>query len=131
MSNNNLISLGDRSLEERKKIARLGGLARQEQRRKQIAMKKTLEGMLNADAYINKYVKNPKYLKTVMYNSKNTYKYSFNLFSVMYEDIQEANRRKEVIEEKELIKRKKKLKKQRKKINRRYYLKKKKQKEKK
>lgn len=43
----NLISLGDRSKEERKEIAKKGGIASGEARKEKATMKKTLEMLLN------------------------------------------------------------------------------------
>ena len=129
MNLENLISLADRPLEERREIARKGGLARQEQRRKQLALRKALNGMLQAEDLISKYCKKPKSRKGFNLRGRNPYK---NLHSVgtnftlaMREDLLEVYRKLEEEEQKEEELRAIRKKQIRKEINRRYYLKKK------
>ena len=123
MNLENLISLADRPIEERREIARLGGLARQEQRRKQFALRKALNGMLQADDLISKYCKKPKSKKAYRVSSKNPYKYSANIFSNMRDDLLEVYEKLEEEERHEEELRAIRKKQIRKAINRRYYLK--------
>lgn len=123
MNAENLISLGDRPLEERREIARLGGLARQEQRRKQFALRRALNGMLEAENLISKYCKKPKSKKSSNFKLKNISTFGINYFSNLRADLLEAyeNFNEELKEEEKLeLLRKKQI---RKEINRRYYLK--------
>ena len=119
MNNKNLISLADRTEEERKEIARLGGLARQKQRRERLATKKRVEAYFNSYSIINEYIEKPKHIKSI-YNSNLLKNPSNYINNYIYDLIKTL----ELIEKEEEI-RKKEL---RKAINRRYYLKRKGQK---
>lgn len=123
----NLIDLRSRPIEERREIARKGGLARQDQRRKQLALRKALNGMLQAEALISKYCKKPKSSKGFYIRGINPYRNlnrvgtSFTLamrddLLEVYEKLEEEERQEEEIR----AIRKKAI---RKEINRRYYLK--------
>lgn len=123
----NLIDLRSRPIEERREIARKGGLARQEQRRKQLALRKALNRMLQTEDLISKYCKKPKSSKGFYIRGRNPYRNlnrvgtSFTLamrddLLEVYEKLEEEERQEEEIR----AIRKKAI---RKEINRRYYLK--------
>lgn len=129
MNLENLISLGDRPLEERREIARLGGLARQEQRRKQFALRRALNGMLEAENLISKYCKKPKSSKGFNIRGRNPYRNLHNIGTnftlAMRDDLLEVYEKLEEEERQEEELRAIRKKQIRKEINRRYYLKRK------
>lgn len=123
-SYDNLIDLRSRPLEERREIARLGGLARQKQRREQLAFKKTLEAFFEVDDFIGNYNKKSKHRNFAF--SRNFSKSGANYFNCLIEDTKKALENYDKELQKEEAKRQKRKKAIRKKINRRYYLKRKK-----
>lgn len=105
----NLIDLRSRPIEERRAIARLGGLARQEQRRQQLTLRKLLNFAINdAEDLIEKYIEKPKHNKV-------HYTKSFMVLMQEYEEALELERIEKESRKKQI----------RKEINRRYYLKRK------
>ena len=120
----NLIDLRSRPIEERREIARLGGLARQEQRRKQFAMRNTLRGMLEADGLISEYVKKPK-SRNFTFNSKKMLNSGANWLTNLYSDLYEVAKALDEEERQEAEARELRKKELRKVYNRRYYLKRK------
>ena len=124
MNQENLINLATRTQQERQEIARKGGLARQEQRRKQIALRKALNTMLDVDNILRKYgIKRKKTTRKL--TNRSIYKNKANYFSEIQEDVLEAYKKleeQELEEERLALIRKKQI---RKEINRRYYLKRK------
>lgn len=120
MNNRNLISLASRSIEDRQRIARLGGLARQKQRRHQTELKKALENLLRIDAFIEENSTNKRNNIALNYNGRNLNrcysKYKANFYSAYNEDLTEAI-------ENYIAKEEQRKKQKRKEINRRYYLK--------
>ena len=125
MNLSNLIDLRDRTTEDRRRIARLGGLARQEQRRRFFKFKKALDDLIEIDNFIGQYVKKPKSNRVKIRYTGNGYKdlttSNINYFSATREDFNKAYSiyLKEL--EAEALKKEKKRKQQRKKINKRYY----------
>lgn len=124
-SYDNLIDLRSRPLEERREIARKGGLARQEQRRKQLAFKKTLEAFFEVDDFIGTYNKKNK-SRNFTFNNGNLSKSGANFLNCILRDSAKALENYDKELQKEEAKRQKRKKAIRKKINRRYYLKRKK-----
>lgn len=120
----NLIDLRSRPIEERREIARLGGLARQEQRRKQLAFRKALNGMLEADDLIGQYVKKPK-SRNFTFNSKKMLSSGANWLTNLFSDLEQVAEALDEEERKENEAREIRKKELRKEINRRYYLKRK------
>ena len=116
MNKENLISLANRPLEDRKRIARLGGLARQEQRRKQFKVRSLLYSLMDAEPLIKTYCKNPRSSNYKIKNKKQLYNSSLDYSIKLKQDVLEVI--KELDAEEEL--RKKQLRKER---NRRYYIK--------
>jgi len=123
----NLIDLRSRPIEERREIARKGGLARQEQRRRDFALKKSLNNYFMLEELISRYTKKNRRNK-LNFRSLNSFSASYNL--AMQEDLADArnNLLKEM--EKDELKRIARKKRQRKKINHRYYMKHRKKKKK-
>jgi hypothetical protein len=120
----NLIDLRSRPVEERKKIARLGGLTRLEQIKKEHAYKKLLKLLLETDTLIEKYVKEPK-SRDFNFNRKQMLSSGTNWLNYLLYDIEQLAKAldEEELREKEANElRKKQI---RKAINRRYYLKRK------
>ena len=120
----NLIDLRSRPIEERREIARLGGLARQEQRRKQFAMRRALNGMLEADGLISEYVKKPK-SRNFTFNSRKMLNSSANFLSNLFSDLEQVAEALDEEERRENEARELRRKELRKVYNRRYYLKRK------
>lgn len=116
----NLIDLRSRPIEERREIARKGGLARQEQRRKTFRLRKNLQNFLLFEDFISQYTKKNRRNKL---NFKNLNSFSASYGIALQEDIADAkeNLLKEI--EKEELKRIAHKKKIRKRINHRYYMK--------
>ena len=125
MNRKNLINLRDRTEEDRKRIARLGGLARQEQRRQRFQTKKSFKAFFELDDFIETYNKKSKG-RNFNFNLKKVNETTNEYLDKLSEDTLKAleNYSKELEEEK--LKKEEKRKKQRKAINRRYYLKRKK-----
>lgn len=120
----NLIDLRSRPIEERREIARLGGLARQEQRRKQFAMRRALNGMLEADGLISEYVKKPK-SRNFTFNSRKMLSSGANFLSNLFSDLEQVAEALDEEERQEAEARELRRKELRKVYNRRYYLKRK------
>lgn len=116
----NLIDLRSRPIEERREIARKGGLARQEQRRETFRLRKALNNYMLFEDFISQYTKKNR-RNRLNFRSLNSFSASYGI--ALQEDIAEArtNLLKEM--EKEELKRIERKKKQRKKINHRYYMK--------
>lgn len=123
MNIKNLISLADRPQEDRIAIARLGGLARQEQRRHIFKMQRELNALLELNDFIDNYCKHPKSNRIKPTRNLYSSKYSNNLYSAMRSDLGTAytNYNKEI--EIENLKKEKQRKRRRKATNRKYYLK--------
>lgn len=120
----NLIDLRSRPIEERREIARLGGLARQEQRRKELAFKKALNGMLEADGLIGQYVKKPK-SRDFTFNSKKMLSSGATWLTNLFSDLEQVAEALDEEERRENEARELRRKQLRKVYNRRYYLKRK------
>lgn len=120
----NLIDLRSRPIEERREIARLGGLARQEQRRKEFTFRKALNGMLEADDLIGQYVKKPK-SRNFTFNSKKMLSSGANWLTNLFSDLEQVAEALDEEERRENEAREIRKKELRKEINRRYYLKRK------
>ena len=125
MNLSNLIDLRDRTKEDRRRIARLGGLARQEQRRRVYRQKKALDDLIEIEDFISQYVKRRKANRINLRHTGNGYRnliaYNSCYYSATIEDFNKAyNIYLKEIEEENLRKEKKR-KRQRKKINKRYY----------
>lgn len=116
----NLVDLRSRPIEERREIARKGGLARQEQRRKAFRLQKSLNNYFMLEEVLSRYTKKNRRNK-LSFRSLNSFSASFGI--ALQKDIEDArtNLLKEI--EQEELKRQEHKKKQRKKINHRYYMK--------
>lgn len=119
----NLIDLRSRPIEERREIARKGGLARQEQRRQAFRLQKHLKAMLELDEVLSQYTRKNRRNK-LNFNSLSSFSASYTI--ALQEDIEDA--KKNFLKEEE--KRQEHKKKLRKRINHRYYMKHRKKKKK-
>ena len=116
----NLIDLRSRPIEERREIARKGGLARQEQRRETFRLRKAFNDYMLLEDFLSRYTKRSK-RNRLNCRSLNSFSASYGI--ALQEDIADArtNLLKEM--EKEELKRIAHKKKIRKRINHRYYMK--------
>ena len=117
----NLIDLRSRPIEERREIARKGGLARQEQRRHNFALRRSLNNYMLLEDFISQYTKKKRRHKNVSYKSLNSFSASYSL--AMQEDIADAKKNLLKEMEQDELKRIAHKKKIRKRINHRYYMK--------
>lgn len=120
----NLIDLRSRPIEERREIARKGGLARQEQRRKQFSMQRALRGMLEADGLIAQDVKKPK-SRNFTFNSRKMLNSGATWLTNLFSDLEQVAEALDEEERRENEARELRRKQLRKEVNRRYYLKRK------